>query len=326
MTQRVSGFKLRIDSELTVLASEELDPDAFRTLASLNPGLESLRLDLCGRIENSAFKHWESHLPMLTRLELNGPFLVGCDAWKGFFASHPQLTGLLVTESPRFDLACMESLASECPNLVELRLSRVGKMSDEFLEHVGTFDYLRSLELSYPAKSLSTEAVVEVLAKVGSRLTHLDLSGNDLLTDDVLTEGLIPNIRLISSLSLNSIGELSDQAVGDFFGATQNIAFHKISMFRNFDLADKALEGLLAHSGRSLTELNINNWKSVSNDALMTIGPRALNLTKLDIGWCRNVDDFVIKAILDGCPNITDISVFGCNKLTDNCPRKVRSS
>lgn len=229
-----------------------------------------------------------------------------------------------MTESPRFDLSCIESLASNCPNLEELRLSRVGKMNDEFLEHIGTFESLRSLELSYPAKSLSTDAVVELLSKLGSRLTHLDLSGNDLLTDDVLTEGLVPNIQLISSLSLNNMGELSDRGLNEFFDATQNIGFHKISMFRNFELADKALEGLLAHSGRSLVELNINNWKSVSNDALMTIGSLAPNLTKLDLGWCRNVDDFVIKGILDGCPNITDISVFGCNKLTENCPRKVR--
>lgn len=255
-----------------------------------------------------------------------GPFLVGCDAWKGFFASHPQLTGLLITESPRFDLSCMESLANSCPNLVELRLSRVGKMSDEFLEHITQFHHLNSLELSYPAKSLSSEGVVELLGNIGSRLTHMDLSGNDLLSDDVLLEGLAPNMRVLSSLSLNDVQDITDHAMSDFFSNTaQNIALQKISMLRNFDLADKALEGLLTHSGRSLIELNINNWKSLSNEALMTIGTWAPNLRKLDIGWCRNVDDFVIQAILDGCPDITDISVFGCNKLTVNCPRKVRT-
>ncbi len=97
----------------------------------------------------------------------------------------------------------------------------------------------------------------------------------------------------------------------------------KIWMRRNFELSDEALEGLLAHSGRSLIELDINSWKSLSNDTLLTIGERAPHLIKLDIGWCRNADDFVVKAILDGCPDIIDISVFGCNKLTENCPRKV---
>jgi len=92
------------------------------------------------------------------------------------------------------------------------------------LEHVATFNKLNSLELSYPVKSLSTEAVVELLAVVGSRLSHLDLSGNDSLTDDVLTIGLEPNIKFLSSLSLNDVPDLSDKAMGDFFTNTQNIA------------------------------------------------------------------------------------------------------
>lgn len=252
-----------------------------------------------------------------------GPFLVSCDAWKGFFASHPQLTGFLITESPRFDLSCMESLASNCPNLADLRLSRVSKTSDEFLEHIAKFDHLNSLELSYPEKSLGTEATVELLDKIGSRLTHLDLSGNVLLSDDVLTNGLVSNIKILTSLSLGDLPDLTDKAMRDFFVKTQNVAMQKIWMRRNFELSDEALEGLLAHSGRSLIELDINSWKSLSNDTLLTIGERAPHLIKLDIGWCRNADDFVVKAILDGCPDIIDISVFGCNKLTENCPRKV---
>ncbi len=107
-----------------------------------------------------------------------GPFLVSCDAWKGFFASHPQLTGFLITESPVSICRAWSHWRAIAPNLADLRLSRVSKTSDEFLEHIAKFDHLNSLELSYPEKSLGTEATVELLDKIGSRLTHLDLSGN----------------------------------------------------------------------------------------------------------------------------------------------------
>ena len=88
-------------------------------------------------------------------------------------------------------------------------------------------------------------------------------------------------------------------------------------------LADNGLSGLLKHSGPKLQELDINSWKAVSNQTLLTIGESAKALKKLDIGYCREVDDFVIKEIMEGCENIAEIMVFGCNKLTLNCPKKV---
>jgi len=43
-------------------------------------------------------------------------------------------------------------------------------------------------------------------------------------------------------------------------------------MRKNVDLADAAFEGLLTHSGRTLVELDISDWKTLSNEGLMTIG------------------------------------------------------
>lgn len=270
--------------------------------------------------------HWSSRLSSLTRLELFGPFLIRVDGWKTLFKSHPQLTGFLITQSPRFDLSCMEALVTHCPNLAELRLCQVGKLTDEFLPHIATLKHLTSLDLSETSGSLSTDAVVTLLAAAGPKLTYLNLSNNALLTDAVLSEGIQPHARALSALILNELPELTDEGVGQFFASfTSHPPLHIISLRRNHFLSDGALGALLMHSGPVLTELDINSWKDVSDVALKGIGGLAVGLRKLDLGWCREVDDFVIKNILDGCGGITEITCYGCNRLTDNCPRKVRS-
>jgi DNA repair protein RAD7 len=79
--------------------------------------------------------------------------------------------------------------------------------------------------------------------------------------------------------------------------------------------------------GQSLLQtLNINQWKSCTNDALLAIGPALPNLRKINLGWCRNVDNFVMKALLDGCPKLNEILVSGCDLLDSNCPRRVSRS
>lgn len=239
-----------------------------------------------------------------------------------FFESHPQLAGFLITQSPRFDLACMESLARNCKGLVELRLAECGKMGDEFLPYIGTFKHLRTLDLSSPAASLSVDAVVELLSKVGAVLTHLNLSNVQHLDDVFIREGLLAHVRSLSSLTLGELPEITDDAVAEFFENTTNPPMKLISFHRCPLLADNALIQLVAHSADAITDLNINGWKNTSEEALKEIG-KLKHLKELDIAWCRLVDDFVIKDIVDNCDKINSVSCFGCNRLTVNCPRRV---
>ena len=92
---------------------------------------------------------------------LLGPFLVHSQTWVDFFAARgAQLQGFLITQSPRFDLACIEALGTHCAaSLNELRLMEIGKLSDEFLPHIAKCSKLSSLDLSYPDKSLSVDGV-----------------------------------------------------------------------------------------------------------------------------------------------------------------------
>lgn len=217
----------------------------------------------------------------------------------------------------------MSALAQYCTDMSELRLCQIGQMCDEFLGYIEGFKNLTSLDLSEPSKSLSTEAMTHLLKEIGANLTYLNLSKNELLSDKLLSEGLTPTVRVLTTLKLEELPEISDAAVGSFFKETVNSPIQYISFGRNHELADETLVGILNHSGPALVELDINSMKGASNEALLEIGKQAKCLKKVDVGFCRQADNFVIKSILDGCEDIETISVFGCNKITEICPRKV---
>lgn len=283
-------------------------------------------------MDNTVISAWCTALPSLRRLELLGPFLVRVPAWKSFFESHPQLEGFLITQSPRFDLECMSSLVDNCKGLKELRLKEVGKMEDGFLECLKKLKSgLTYLDLSDPTISLSEEAVIGLMSAIGSTLTHLNLSKNDLLTDTFLNEGLKPHVHELTSLTLSNLPALTDEGVAEFFEhwgdsneqMKASLPLTSLDLSRNHVLSSAALAALLAHSGSVLHHLNINGWKFTSEAALSEIATRASSLRSLDVGWCREMNDFVMKDVMEKCERLKEVKAWGCNKLTERCPRKV---
>ena len=329
-------------------------------MANLNPQLERLHLHCCGQMDSSVLQYWGQPMTFrsLTRLELFAPYLVRAEAWQAFLtAKGPQLTGFLITNSPRFDEACMLALLEHCTKLEELKLSEIGKLTDSWLKDLYQLTLLRSLTLSRSVESLTDQPVVELLGKIGARLEHLDLSGNDELTDVLLRDGIGRNCTSLQRLALSGVTQLTDEGAAAFFNQWKqdegesykakdtedrmdvdlpvtNRPLSSIDLSQNPELGTNALLALLQHSGPELLKLSINGWKSTEEKALNAFTQYAPKLEELDVGWCREIDDFVIGRFLGmsqkdedrrsaGCVNLKVLKVHGCNRVTSACPTRV---
>ncbi|KAJ7451824.1 RNI-like protein [Mycena galericulata] len=303
------------NTKLAMYDATGLSPDAFIALGNLNPNLTSLKLDFCGPLNNTVMASWTTSFPNLVSLELLGPFLVREAAWITFLESHPNMEAFVITQSPRFSLDCLNALiASSKTTLRRLGLREVGKLCDEFLGPIAEISTLTYLDLAEPSESLTDDAVVDLLAAVGATLTHLDLSGHSALTDDMLAHGIDPHVRVLASLALTHLPELTDAGVAAFFSTFENGGLVRLDLARNPELGTAALEAVVAHSGASLQELNINGWKDAEEPALSALA-NSRDLRKLDVGWCRSVDDFVVKKLLEGCRALVELKVWGCNRV-----------
>ncbi|KAJ7782327.1 hypothetical protein DFH07DRAFT_319891 [Mycena maculata] len=302
-------------TKLALYDATNLSPDAFTTLGHLNPNLTSLRLDFCGPLNDTVMASWTNSLPNLVSLELLGPFLVREAAWITFLKSHPNMEAFLITQSPRFSLDCLNALMeSSKTTLRRLGLREVGKLCDAFLEPIAEISALAYLDLAEPSESLTDDAVVALLGTVGGTLTHLDLSGHSALTDDTLAHGIDPHVRVLASLALTHLPELTDAGVAAFFSTFENPGLVRLDLTRNPELGTEALEAVVKHSGATLQELSVNGWKDAGAAAFGGLA-KSRDLRKLDVGWCRGVDDFVVKELLEGCRSLTELKVWGCNRV-----------
>lgn len=329
-------------------------------MANLNPKLERLHLHCCGQMDSSVLQYWAQPTTFrsLTCLELFAPYLVRAEAWRAFLSSKgPQLTGFLITNSPRFDEACMLTMVEHCTKLEELKLSEVGKLTDSWLKHLYQLTLLRSLTLSRSTESLTDQPVLGLLSMIGARLEHLDLSGNDELTDVLLRDGIGQFCTSLQHLALSGVTQLTDEGTAAFFDQWKqdegesyiakktensmdvdlpvtNRPLSSIDLSQNPELGTSALLALLQHSGSELLNLSINGWKSTEEKALNAFTKYAPKLQELDVGWCREVDDFVVGRFLGmshkdedrrsaGCVNLKVLKVHGCNRVTSACPTRV---
>ncbi|KAG7096904.1 hypothetical protein E1B28_004309 [Marasmius oreades] len=300
---------------LTFYDATKLSTPSLITLAQLNPNLTSLRLDLCGQISDDVMDSWKTTLPNVTSLELLGPYLVRAPAWIAFFENHKPLESFLITQSPRFNLECMKALvASSATTLRRLGLREIGHMCDEFLEHIGSCKSLLHLDVSEPTNSCTDIAVNTLLSNIGPTLTKLNLSNHSLLTDAVLEFGVAESTHQLSDLVLRALPLLTDEGVSKFFSGWSNHPLSYVNFSRNPDLLSSSLSSLLHHSRSHLQVLDINGLKDVELSALKMIA-NCPELTSIDLGWCRAVDDFVLKQILEGCTKLTEVKVWGCNKV-----------
>jgi len=285
-------------------------------------------------------------MPQLTSLTLLGPFLVRAEAWIEFFKAMPGLRVFKIIQSPRFNLECVQTLADSCRSLEELSLREVGLMDHEFADPLCSLPPLRVLDLAIPGIGIDEDGWMRLMEKHGSTLETLDTSKHEEFTDRILQEGVRKYARALSELKLEGCHGLTDEGVAQFFGNwaypmstlkdetddmdvdsapvevspvsleefMPNPPLHVLSLARNHELSSAALTAAVVHSAQSLTWLNVNGLRSASSEALAQL-KRAKELRYLDAGWCRELDDFVMKDVVTACPKLSEIKVWGCSRV-----------
>ncbi|KAG8219151.1 RNI-like protein, partial [Butyriboletus roseoflavus] len=329
------------NKKLRFYDATNLTPPALTTLASLNPNLTHLYLDYCGRLTCPVITAFSKSLPHLTHLSLLGPFLVRADAWIEFFSAKPELRSFRIVQSPRFDVECINSLAENCTKLEELQLKEVGLLDDTFVEPLCALPPLKSLDLSHPGIGILEDGWLEILERHGPTLGSFDPSWHDGFTDVVLENGIRKHARVITSLTLEGLSSLSNNGVAHFFenwnnpctrdsedcesgmevdyeddpeAFTPNPPLRIVSLARNRALSSATLTALLTHSASSLVSLNLNGLGPISSESLGRLKD-ALDVRWLDVSWCRELDDFMMKDVVSSASKLGEVRVWGCNRV-----------
>lgn len=332
-----------------------VDSDSFNKIASFCPNLTSLTLFMCGQFHNDNLVYFSDKLN-LNELNLNGPFLISDVMWQEFFENGGKnLENFEIRNTHRFGNDSLISLLENCgSSLKSLKLSRLDGIDSaamyELIPHYLTQNCLETLEISYPKSEelVTNELIINVLSMCEGSLSSLNLDGCSDLTDLFTQEMVKFNLDKLTSLSLKNLDQIKDFDFTNF----KNNGLISLNLYKCVELSEASVYSILKHSCSTLVELCLNSvpvsknfWWQIftpNNDELKKRylksdsddesenddedddeSPKAFydelsfpNLTSLDLGFVRSVDDQVLNLISKKCPKLKVLEVFGDNRCT----------
>ncbi|KAH8921863.1 RNI-like protein [Atractiella rhizophila] len=334
-------LKLFLDPQhktLSIYDCTSLPPDSLSLIPAFSPHLRSLTLNMCGQLNDDTLRLFINKLPQLVHLNLYGAHLITEPCWKEFFtAKGEDLQTFMLRGSARFGIESVKALCSLCPNVSTVCLSELTKMDDDCVFELEALQSLVSLDLSKSGRyqtgydgGISTEAVVSLLQSIGGGLEHLNLGYNQHLTDEVLA-AIGSNCGSLRFLDLNHVVELTDEGFTALFENWEsNKGLVELDVSRCISFGSAAFAALIKHSGATLTRLNLNSLDDLKEEDLNRIVGGSETEAQggcgfiefLDLSFVRSTDDYLLKALLENLKNLKLVKVYGCNRVTDLCPRK----
>jgi DNA repair protein RAD7 len=344
------SMRLFLDPSLKKLEfwdCSEIDSESLRLIPAYCPNLEELTLGMCGQLTNDVLRYCATNLTKLKAVYFDGPFLVTSAAWIDFFlAMAGRLERVEIRNTHRFDSEALAVLIEACPQLTHLSLHRMSGLTDPAAYlMLPMLSNLIHLDLSHPPQELvmgseisliTDETMTVILNSIGSQLETLVLDGCSELTDQFITNALMPCCcgSRLSKLSLAELDQITDTAVANMFRTwnkrhgPEHTRLSSVTLDRCFSLGDAALNAMFVYVRPTLVTLSISTLPDVTSAPFQRHLVDAPNLAQfpylssVNISFVRALTNSLIEGLAARAPNLEFIEAFGVPKVNRAC--KVR--
>ncbi|KAJ2008743.1 UV-damaged DNA-binding protein rad7 [Coemansia thaxteri] len=288
-----------------------LDAAALRRIVAEAPRVQALALDFCGRLDGAVLAAFAAGLRDLTRLRLDGAFLVRDAAWAGFFRdAGPRLRAVHVRFAG-FGAAAMRALVTHCLALEDLRVSECTDFDDDCLALLAPpltdaeeerqeleraervrriagsppitvppttappwrpLARLQRLDLARPHRAMASQTAQRVVRTLGAQLRLLDLSGFRDVDDAFVAHAVAPHCTALHELALAECNAVSPPAMAALFAAQGAGLLTRLDLGRCYMLTDAVVRAAVRHSGATLRSLTLNSVDdNLTRDGLLAL-------------------------------------------------------
>lgn len=303
-----------VKRRLSLYDCTNMNEVSLLNISQFCPRLEYLELIYCGRINDKVLESYMERLHHLKSLKLSGAFLISTGAYNKFFENiSKRLEVFELRHSALFKKSNIESLSKHCVNLRELKLGHLNNMHSDWLTSIKEFKKLTTLEISW-CTDLETSDVVQMLSKIGSQLTELSIRGGHKLNDKLLMQGILKYCKKLEKLNLEQCENLTAKGMISLLNAWKTRGLTHLNISRCLKFDDQVIKAVVRHSGPTLKHLNIHSLDLLTASGVEVLGESGAckQLTSLDCGFVRSIDDFVLKKIIDHSPELNTLFIWGC--------------
>lgn len=255
---------------------------SFNQIAAFCSQLESLTLFMCGQFHNDNLVYFKDKLQNLSKLSLDGPFLISNSMWQDFFEeAECQITQFEVRNTHRFGSdAFLTLMEKRGAHLTSLRLLRLDGLDSteiyELIPHYIGSSQLTELEISFPHRPeiITDELMIHILAITGESLTYLNVDGCSALTDEFFKEGVSKFCPRLEHISMRHVNQLTDDGFVEGFNEFAVInsgGLVTADLTKCRGLGDKAIFSLFNHSSLTLVDVSLNSLDNLTKDFLIQI-------------------------------------------------------
>ncbi|KAI8464772.1 MAG: hypothetical protein J3K34DRAFT_525945 [Monoraphidium minutum] len=296
----------------------QLDQEAMTQLVTTAASvrLERLELGCCGRgFSDAAARGLAAAAPAgglagLASIGLEAAYNLGDDALGALLAAAPRASRLALPQASKLGGGLVARLPALLPGLRELDLAECRGVPGSVL--ASTLPHLKALRrVTLDGIPEVDDAVLEALAALPS-LSALSVAFCQAVTDAGVTAAAAGG--RLRELVLDDCARLTDVAIDAAARAAGGL--DALSARRVPKLTDA---GLAAAAGRGrLRRLAVSGVPGAGGATLSALGRCCGgSLEALDISFCRGIPEDAIGLLLDRCPRLTDLRLYGCTQVTD---------
>lgn len=318
---------------LSIYTAAYLSPDDLIGVFQTCSKLRELEIRDAIQFKDEVMDYLLTRNIQLEKLSLHGANLLTTECWSRFLTTKgSSLNALKVYATDKgFNDDVVALLANSCPGLTRLKIHGNQELSSDGVKAIGQIKSLEHLSMRLQQK-ITPKTLVHLARDLGKNLVTFSLRQVPEATDELLTT-LKNNCTKLKKLRIRDSEAMTDEGFVDLFTDWQNVPLQIVDFeaCRQMDAArprenpDKVglcsdgFRALMGHSGRSIHQLNVASCRHISKEAFEDVfseNRTYKELTRIDISFCEEVDDFVVGCIFRSCPALREILVWGCMKVT----------
>lgn len=315
--------------------STDLEVDDYMQMFATGTKLKKVVITNACQFKDGPLDYMLDKCPNVEFLQLNAANLVTDDMWRKTFSRYgQQLQAIKLTWlDASFTDDIVEHMVSSCPNLTRVKFKLCRKLTQTSLESLSKLTNLEHLSLQLNAP-VTSDALCELITRVGAGLRTLSLQGFEDLDDAVLNV-IKTHCNRLNKLRLTDTSDITDAGLYNLFTEWQNppLSFIDLNSTRDVDnnnpngpqddpigLGSTAFPALLSHSASRLAHLDVSSCRHISlktfHDVFNGI-EQYPSLRDINASFCSIIDTRVVAGIFKSCPAIQKVIAFGCFDVLD---------
>lgn len=229
-----------------------------------------------------------THCPTLKQLKIKLDFRLShrpvCGVWVSLFRSCFQLESLQISIGASITDADFSVLSQHCAKLHTLRVACL-RITDTAVNALCVnCPHLLHIGLEYCSRL--TDASLVAIADTYPKLQTLHISGCDFTEAGIAI--IANNCHMLQSVKVSYMVNITSSGLAALWAANPNLI--------EVDLSDNYL---------------------LSDDDVVLLLQRCVNVRELDLSFCENLTDAAIIAVAERCPNLTSIDISACDNISD---------